>query len=298
MAPPSVRPSDVADRWLALDDYTQKPMEAQLSGLELEYRIVLLYSRDRGRREAQLGASLGPGTEDIGFRNRAAVLFEVAPSRDFTLRVRDENGRPTVASFRHQGQSRARIPGAIQAPCAGLLFPGADLSRRWRNRAASRRRVYGDLRPRARVHTGDTCDHARRLGRPLRSTSSCGAGSIRRARAGTQATITSTPPAARTTRVRPKGVQPGGHDAPRAGRSAQRRFGAELGTELLSPAAVLRERRTTRSPHRSTLLRYDLEVSGFPSSHCGHLVLLRLRDQDYPGHAPDRGLAHVGSADL
>jgi hypothetical protein len=32
----------------------------------------------------------------------------------------------------------------------------------------------------------------------------------------------------------------------------------------------------------STLLRYDLEVSGFPSSHCGHLVLLRLRQQDYP----------------
>ena len=32
----------------------------------------------------------------------------------------------------------------------------------------------------------------------------------------------------------------------------------------------------------STLLRYDVEVSGFPSSHCGHLVLLRLRDQDYP----------------
>jgi hypothetical protein len=32
----------------------------------------------------------------------------------------------------------------------------------------------------------------------------------------------------------------------------------------------------------STLLRYDLEVSGFPSSYCGHLVLLRVRDQDYP----------------
>jgi hypothetical protein len=32
----------------------------------------------------------------------------------------------------------------------------------------------------------------------------------------------------------------------------------------------------------SNLLRYDLEVSGFPSSHCGHLVLLRLRNQDYP----------------
>jgi hypothetical protein len=33
---------------------------------------------------------------------------------------------------------------------------------------------------------------------------------------------------------------------------------------------------------QSTLLRYDLEVSGFPSSHAGHLVLLRLREQDYP----------------
>ncbi|MEP6916354.1 MAG: CehA/McbA family metallohydrolase, partial [Acidobacteriota bacterium] len=33
----------------------------------------------------------------------------------------------------------------------------------------------------------------------------------------------------------------------------------------------------------STLMHYDLEVSGFPSSHAGHLVLLGLKDQDYPG---------------
>ena len=31
------------------------------------------------------------------------------------------------------------------------------------------------------------------------------------------------------------------------------------------------------------LLRYDVEVSGFPSSHCGHICLLRLHEQDYPG---------------
>jgi len=30
-------------------------------------------------------------------------------------------------------------------------------------------------------------------------------------------------------------------------------------------------------------MRYDVEVSGFPSSHTGHLTLLRLKDQDYPG---------------
>ena len=32
-----------------------------------------------------------------------------------------------------------------------------------------------------------------------------------------------------------------------------------------------------------TLLRYDVEVSGFPSSHAGHLCLLRLEEDDYPG---------------
>ena len=31
------------------------------------------------------------------------------------------------------------------------------------------------------------------------------------------------------------------------------------------------------------LMRYDVEVSGFPSSHTGHIVLLGLTQQDYPG---------------
>jgi len=31
------------------------------------------------------------------------------------------------------------------------------------------------------------------------------------------------------------------------------------------------------------ILRNDVEVSGFPSSHAGHVVLLRLKEDDYPG---------------
>jgi hypothetical protein len=30
-------------------------------------------------------------------------------------------------------------------------------------------------------------------------------------------------------------------------------------------------------------MRYDVEVSGFPSSHAGHIVLLRIKEDDYPG---------------
>ena len=37
-----------------------------------------------------------------------------------------------------------------------------------------------------------------------------------------------------------------------------------------------------------SLLHYDVEVSGFPSSHAGHVVLLGLKDQDYPGIAGSR----------
>lgn len=31
------------------------------------------------------------------------------------------------------------------------------------------------------------------------------------------------------------------------------------------------------------VMRYDVEVSGFPSSHAGHVCLLRLQEDDYPG---------------
>src|SRR6185503_8664637 len=99
MAPRTVLPADIADRWLVIDTFTDKPMESRLSGLDVEYCIVVLYSRDRGRREAQIGASLGAGTQDIGYRNRTAVLFDILASRDLTIHVRDEHHRPTMASF-------------------------------------------------------------------------------------------------------------------------------------------------------------------------------------------------------
>ncbi|MEG9436358.1 CehA/McbA family metallohydrolase [Edaphobacter sp. HDX4] len=37
------------------------------------------------------------------------------------------------------------------------------------------------------------------------------------------------------------------------------------------------------APGVKSLVRYDIETSGFPCSHCGHLVLLRLQDGSYPG---------------
>ena len=40
---------------------------------------------------------------------------------------------------------------------------------------------------------------------------------------------------------------------------------------------------TADGPRCRERVGYDVEVSGFPSSHSGHLILLGLTDQDYPG---------------
>lgn len=88
-----------ADRWMDLQMYNSQPLRRDLSGLGVEYRIIQLYSRDAGRREAKVMFNVGQGSQDIGFRNEADVLFLSKPSREVMLRVRDEMDQPTTASF-------------------------------------------------------------------------------------------------------------------------------------------------------------------------------------------------------
>jgi hypothetical protein len=281
IAPPSVRPADVLDRWLALDMFDDKPMEPHLSGLELEYRIVTFYSRDRGRREAQLGAAVGTGSEDIGFRNRVAVVFDIDPSHDVTIRVQDEHGRPAVASLLVEDR-------------LGRVYP------------ARTKRLAPDFFFQKQVYRGD--------GETIRLpageyTFTCGRGpeyvseprSVHVPPGGPAAPI-----AFRLSRwIDPvsHGWYSGDHhvhaagcshyESPTEGVRPEDMMRHVLG-EALSVGAVLNwgpgyyhqrqyfDGRENTLSTASTLLRYDLEVSGFPSSHCGHLVLLRLRDQDYP----------------
>ena len=95
----TITPRDVADRWLDLSLFEKPPLTPTLSGLEVEYRIIQLYSRDAGKREATIAFNVGQGTQDIGFRNDLPVLFTCLPARDVTLRVTDERGKPAIASF-------------------------------------------------------------------------------------------------------------------------------------------------------------------------------------------------------
>ena len=87
------------DRWMALQTYDKRPLNPTLSGLTLEYRIVQVYSRDSGKRAATLHFDVGQGTQDLGYRSELLVTFDAKASTPVTLKILDENNKPTVAEF-------------------------------------------------------------------------------------------------------------------------------------------------------------------------------------------------------
>jgi hypothetical protein len=90
---------NAGDLWMDMEMFNKQPLNRDLSGLGLEYRILHLYSRDAGKREAKLMFDVGQGTQDLGFRNEVDILFEAAPAREVKFNVRDEDGKTTTACF-------------------------------------------------------------------------------------------------------------------------------------------------------------------------------------------------------
>ncbi len=126
-----VDPSDVDDRWLDVTMLQREPMTKRLSGLALEYRVVMLFSRDQGKREASLAFNIGQGTQDIGFRNAVPILFDCKRAVDVKFSVKDTDGETNHGGLRDSRYARTRLsqPGAPTRPRLFLSSP--DLSRRW-----------------------------------------------------------------------------------------------------------------------------------------------------------------------
>ncbi|MFL6211275.1 MAG: CehA/McbA family metallohydrolase [Pyrinomonadaceae bacterium] len=277
-----ITPREIANRWLELSMFDKQPLAPTLSGLALEYRIIQLYSRDRGRREAQLSFNVGQGTQDIGFRNDVPILFNCLPSRDVTLRVMDEHGKPTTASFLIRDRQ-------------GRTYP------------AKTKRLAPDFSFQPQIYRAD--------GEQIRLPA--GAYTVEVTRGPEylverQTLIVPTRPVPTVWRFQLKrwldpaasGWYSGDHHIHAAGCSHY-----EAPTQGVLPEHMIRHIRGEAlnvgdvltwgpcyyfqkqffeakiNPLSTTdnLMRYDVEVSGFPSSHAGHLTLLNLREQDYPG---------------
>ncbi|MDQ3622178.1 MAG: CehA/McbA family metallohydrolase, partial [Verrucomicrobiota bacterium] len=290
--PPPERGLPLAERWLDLQVFNAQPLPSKLSGLPLEYRLVQLYSRDAGQRSADLSFDVGQGTQDLGFRNEVDVLFDCRPPREVTLRVRDEAGTPTTAAFLLRDHAGRVTPSQAKrlAPDFGFqpqiyradgetvrLPDGAytiEFSRGPESIPEQRRVLVDDS-------TRELAFQVRRWIDPAKMGWWSGDHHIHAAGCAHYSTPT-------------EGVL--ASDMIRHIIGEDLKVGANLTWgpcfDYQKQFFTGREDAVSRPPY---LLRYDVEVSGFGSHRSGHLCLLRLRDQMYPGgdsmaHWPTLGL--------
>jgi hypothetical protein len=278
--PVKVKMSDVPHRFLDVLMYDKQPLEPSLSGLPCEYRILQAYCRDAGKREATLSFSVGPGTQDVGFRSETHVLFNSEEATEVALGVRDHDGSPTMASFTFRDKH-------------GRVYP------------AQARRLAPDFFFHPQVYRKD--------GETIRLPP--GEYDVEIAR-GPEYRIDKkkiTVPAGskhkeaftlrRWIELKKLGWWSGDHhvhgagcahyDNPTQGVTPEDMFRHIVGEDL-NVGCVLSwgpcwyhqkqffDGKLHPASTKDYLMRYDVEVSGFPSSHCGHTCLLNLKEDDYP----------------
>ena len=278
---PGLSPDEVANRWMDLSWVTSRPMTGPLSGLRVEYRLIQFYSRDAGPREARIEVNAGQGTQDLGFRGALDILFTSEAAVKVTLNVQEGDGSPTTASF-------------ILRDAQGRTYPTRN------------RRLAPDFwfQPQVYRESGESIDLA-----PGRYTVEVGRGPEYLV----QTRTIEVPQAAshRESFTLKRWIDPaklgwfsGDHHIHAAGCGHY-----ERPTEGVAPVDMMRhvlgedlkvgcvltwgpcwyaqksnfEAKDNPLSKPDHLMRYDVEVSGFPSSSSGHLVLLRLKEDDYPG---------------
>lgn len=282
----------LTDLWLDLQMFNQQPLRPTLSGLTVEYRIVQLYSRDAGKREAKISFNVGQGTQDIGFRNEVDLLFTCLPTPEITLGVKDENGKPATAGF-------------LIRDAQGRVYPSQ--AKRLAPDFAFHPQVYRMDGEKLRLPAGTyTIEFDR------------GPESVKETR-----TVNVTAATKRLDFTVRRWIDPlkfgyvsGDHHIHAAGCAhytnptegvhapdmVRHILGEDLkvGANLTwGPCFDYQKQFFTGKDDKVSLhpyvLRYDVEVSGFGSHQSGHLCLLRLKEQMYPGgeskhHWPTLGL--------
>jgi hypothetical protein len=283
----ALTPGQVAGRFVEMAMYHDRPLEPELSGLALEYAVVQIYCKDKGPREIELGFNVGQGSRDIGFRSSIHLLVEVRPSVKVKLLVRDEDGSPAMASLTIKDGMGHIYPLPSRRLAAVDAYPDLFFE-------PQVYRTSGEYVGLPAGHYSVTYTRGpeylvqhRELVVPE----------------GTDSMETSFQ-LKRWTHLAALGWYSGDHHVHAAGCSHY-----ESPEEGVRPAAMFRQVQGedlnvaallswgpgwyyqknffTGAVHplstRRNIIRYDVEVSGFPSSHAGHLDLLGLSEDDYPG---------------
>jgi hypothetical protein len=281
--PAVISSDDVKKRFLDLEMFDKQPLLEQLSGLELEYRILQLYCRDAGSKEIKLGASLWKGKPAVRLAgsDTVTIMGDAQPAVAVKLHVTDSDGKPTTAALTIRDK-------------LGHVYPSMS------------RRLAPDFgfHPQVYRKDGETV-----LLQPGKYSVSYTRGPEylvlqREITVPSAATHEESFALKRWIHPAEKGWYSGDHHVHAAGCAHY-----ESPTEGVTPPDMMRhilgedvnvgcvlswgpcwyhqkqffEGKPNHLSTPTNLMRYDVEVSGFPSSHCGHVCLLRLREQDYPG---------------
>ncbi len=261
---------------------TERPLAERLSGQVLEYRVVGLRSERAGQVASVLQFDVGQGSQDVGFRSDLALTFNAASAHPITLKmyeqgsdepftaaleIRDDNGtihpaqaRRVAPDFRFHPQVYRANGETIQLPVGKYhvnLSRGPEyISKTLSFEVTDQGDQEWDLSLKRWIDpsklgwwSGDHHIHA----------------------AGCKHYL-----------VPSEGVH--APDMFRHIHGEDLKIGANL---TWGPCFDYQKQfftgeidKVSKYPY---LLRYDVEVSGFGSHRSGHLCLLRLKDQIYPG---------------
>ncbi|MFN9262609.1 MAG: CehA/McbA family metallohydrolase [Acidobacteriota bacterium] len=267
-------------RWMEIQSYTRQPLKVHLSGLAVEYRVIQIYAREAGQREAKRVFDVGQGTQDLGFRSEVDVLFRITPAAKLTLRVKDADGRPTTASFLVK-DDRGRVypsqakrtapdfffhPQVYRADGESLVLPPGSYTVE-----VSRGPEYKKITRKVTMDRVDRTEafQLERWVDPAKLGWISGDHHIHAAGCSHYERPT-------------EGVYP--QDMMRHVLGEDLKIGSVL---TWGPGWYFQKTFFEGKDHalstEENRIRYDVEISGHPSSHTGHLVLLGVKEQDYPG---------------
>lgn len=277
-----VPPGEMNQRFLDIVLFNKQPLRRQLSGLALEYRIVMISTRDAGKREANIGFNVGQGTQDLGFRDSVPILFHCVPAIKVVLGVKDFDGQPTTASFTFRDKLGHIYPNPARRLAPDFFFQN---------------QVYRADGESVSLPPGEyTVETARGPEYRIQHSKLEVKGNAPTQRAEFHL-VRWIHPAARHWYSGDHHVHAAGcahYDSPTEGVTPADMMRHIIGEDL-NVGCVLSwgpcwytqkqyfEGKVSHLSRPDYLMRYDVEVSGFPSSHAGHVCLLRLKEDDYPG---------------
>jgi hypothetical protein len=284
----------VANRFLEIQIYANRPLQPNLSGLKLEYAVVQIYSKEAGQREAEIGYHVGQGSQDIGFRNTTHILFEVKPAVKVKFQVKDQDGTPTIASFLitdSQEHAAGKFKGIYPLP----------------SRRVAAYDEYPDFFFQPQIYRKDG-EHVELPAGKYNVTFTRGPEYISQTKEITVPanvdSINVSFELKRWIKMSKLGWYSADHhihaagcshyDSPTEGVDPKDMFRQTMGEDLnmaanlaWGPSWYHQKTFFTAKDHplsnSKNIMRNDVEVSGFPSSHSGHIVLLRIKEDDYPG---------------